>query len=223
MKKTAQNIIKKIAYLILINPLRWYLSKTRKVKIGDITLEIPPSVFHPSFYFSTDFLLEYLDNEDFVNKRVLELGAGSGLLSVFMAKNKANVFASDINLAACEAVIKNANANDVYLHVIHSDLFDNFPKTVFDLIIINPPYYPKYPQNDTENAFFCGGNFEYFHKLFSQVANFLTENGKIIMVLSEDCEIKKIREIAENNQLNWSKIQSKKIVGELNILFEIRK
>src|SRR4029078_3746499 len=79
-----------------------YLSKTRIYSCKGITLEIPPQVFHPGFFFSTRFLLRYIEKDRFRHRTVLELGAGSGLLSIYAARKGAMVTATDINPVAVE-------------------------------------------------------------------------------------------------------------------------
>jgi release factor glutamine methyltransferase len=206
-----------------IPAMKYYLSQERKVRVGNIFLKIPVGVFHPTLFLSTLFLLEFIESQLIVNLKALELGAGSGLLSVAMAKQGATVTASDISEKACAAVQENGAANHVFIEVIHSDLFDAFGERKFDIIVINPPYYPRNPQNEAEKAWFCGENFEYFHKLFTQLADFIAENGAAIMVLSEDCAMDEISRSAIEAGYDWKQIAQKKKGGELNYLFEITK
>jgi release factor glutamine methyltransferase len=203
--------------------VNYYLSRERKVRVGDIFLKIPVGVFHPTLFLSTLFLLEFIESQLIENLKALELGAGSGLLSIAMAKRGALVTASDISEKACAAVQENGVINDVSIEVIHSDLFDDFVNRQFDIIVINPPYYPRNPQNEAEKAWFCGADFEYFHKLFAQLGDFLSENGGAIMVLSEDCAIDQISRLAREAGYDWKQIAQKKRGGELNYLFEITK
>src|SRR5690242_8574732 len=79
-----------------------YLSKTRIHRHGDIGLEVPPTVFHPGFFFSTRLLLQRIKKLALKDQRFLELGAGSGLISIYAAKNKAIATATDINPDAVE-------------------------------------------------------------------------------------------------------------------------
>src|SRR5689334_9483774 len=99
-----------------------YLSKTRTYSYKGITLEIPPQVFHPGFFFSTKLLLRYIEKDRFQQRSFLELGAGSGLLSIYAATRGAVVTATDINPVAIECIRKNAIANRTKIELIHSDL-----------------------------------------------------------------------------------------------------
>ena len=53
-------------------------------------------------------------------------------------------------------------------------MFDKIEKVNFDYIVINPPYFPKNPKSEKEFAWFCGSDFEYFKKLFSQLKDYKT-------------------------------------------------
>src|SRR3982751_1776228 len=92
-----------------------YLSKTRTYSCKGITLEIPPEVFHPGFFYSTKLLLHHIANGRLYQRSFLELGAGSGLLSIYAAKRGAIVTATDINPVAIKSIEKNAEENCVEL------------------------------------------------------------------------------------------------------------
>jgi release factor glutamine methyltransferase len=132
------------------------------------------------------------------------------------------VTASDISTRVTEALQANARSNAVELNIIYSDLFDQIPVQTFDLIAINPPYYPKQPRNELEQAWYCGENHEYFEKLFSQIRNYLGNNSKILMVLSEDCNLDTIFSIAHKNNFVFQEESRKKFWMERNIIYSIR-
>ncbi|MBK7500109.1 MAG: methyltransferase [Ignavibacteriales bacterium] len=200
-----------------------YSSKERSYSYKGINVRVMPGVFHPGLFFSTKLLIEYISKYDLNDKNVLELGAGSGLISVYCAKLKANVTASDINPIAVENINQNSKLNSVIIKVIESDLFDRIETKEFDYIIINPPYFPKNPNNDEEFAWFCGNDFQYFKKLFNQIGNYVNNDSKIIMVLSEDCDIEIIKKIGEQSLFIFTKCYEQKIWGEMNYIFEISK
>lgn len=210
------------SYYFLIPLTKWYLSKPRKWNKNGIRLEIPVGVFHPGLFFSTNYLLQYLLSFELKNQNVLELGAGSGLISIALAKKGANLMSTDISMVACKAIQRNGEINKVKLSVYQSDLFDKLPNEArFDLIVINPPYYPSDPVTEADHAWFCGNDFNYFKKLFMNLQPRLLQNGKCIMVLSEDCVIDLIASIAMEHNLVWKQINKKKIFWEWNYLFEI--
>jgi release factor glutamine methyltransferase len=184
-------------------------------------LKVFPGVFHPGFFFSTKFLISHLKNYELKSKNILELGAGSGMISIFCAKNFANVTASDVSKTAIENIITNAKLNHCNIAVIHSDLFDSIPKQTFHFIIINPPYFPKDASTESELAWFCGSDFQYFEKLFKQLPDYLIPETVVLMVLSEDCNIKTIEAIAKKNKIQMKLKERRKFFGEENFIFQL--
>lgn len=216
-------IIKKFAQLFIQPVIRKRIHRTSIYTRKDITLHLPPGVFHPAYFFSTKFLLQHLMKQELKDKTFLELGAGNGLISISAAKKGAAVTSSDISIKVIELLKENAKTNGVELTILHSDLFENIPVQTFSIIAINPPYYPKTPRNEFEQAWFCGANFEYFEKLFLQLSPFHNSLSQVLMVLSEDCDLKRIREIATKNNYDLILREKKRIYWERNYIFEIRK
>lgn len=199
-----------------------YFSKPRKYTYKNFAVWVEPTVFPPFFTISTKLLSAFLETLSLEKKKVLELGCGCGIISILAAKNGAIVTATDINKTALEALEKNSNSNQVFIEIIYSDLFENLTAKSFDIIIINPPYYPKTPTTLTENAWYCGENFEYFEQLFKQIPTFLTSSTEAYMILSEDCAIEKIQSIASKNKILLVTLFEKIIIGEKNFLFQLK-
>jgi len=156
--------------------LEKYLSKKRIYTYGNIKLQIPPEVFHPGFFTSTQFLLQYLKKLSLPGKSFLELGAGNGLISIYAAKSDAKVTATDINPVAVEYVGINSSQNKTRINIILSDLFENIPPQEFDIIAINPPYYKKDPQTLIDHAWYCGENGEFFFECFYSCNSWIKAN-----------------------------------------------
>ena len=217
------SLLKKIlnGFHPILKPLSsWYLSKPRKYAYKGIEIKIPPGVFHPGLFFSTRVLLEYLASKNLREKRLLELGAGTGLISIYCAQKGAHVSASDISQRALEAIRENAQRNATSLVVIESDLFDSVDPEDFDLIIINPPYYPKTISSEVDMPWFCGEHFEYFEKLFYQLRG-KTSHLEVLMILSEDCALHQIQSIAKKNSLDLHETYSSKKWGEWNFVYKV--
>ena len=198
-----------------------YLAKKRNYRYKDIVLEIPPEVFHPGFFFSTQLLLQYIGSLKLHEKKILELGAGSGLISIFAAKKGANVTASDINPVAVEFLKKNSGNNRVGLEIIQSDLFGDISPQQFDIIAINPPFYKKNPETINDFAWYCGENGEYFQKLFNGLRGYIHNNSNVLMVLSEDCDINMIERFAVIKGFSLQKIITKKAIWEYLYIYKV--
>ena len=201
--------------------LKKYLSKTRGYRYKDIRLKVPSSVFHPGFFFSTHLLLDQIKDCPLKNKKLLEPGAGSGLISIYAAKKGAIVTATDINPAAIECLKENGRANGVQIDILTSDLFDAISPQVFDIIVINPPYYKKDPETYSDYAWNCGTNGEYFEKLFCQLKNYTHSQTKILMVLCDGCDLEMIKRMAGKNGCRMELVFSKKNMIEKNFIYRI--
>ena len=216
-------IIKKIAQLFIQPVIRKRIHRTSIYNWKDITLHLPPGIFHPAYFFSTQFLLQHLLKLDVAGKTFLELGAGNGLISISSAKRGALVISTDISAKVIDLLKENAISNNVKLTIIQSDLFDNIPEQIISFIAINPPYYPKTPRNEFEQAWYCGENFEYFEKLFHRLTKYHDGNSLVLMVLSEECDLKRIGSIASKNNYTLNLREKKRIYWEMNYIFEIRR
>ena len=75
-------------------------------------------------------------------ERFLEMGCGSGLISLHAAKAGAEVTAADINPFAVECTRRNASRNNLRVKTIESNLFERVEGD-FDVIVFNPPYLPE--------------------------------------------------------------------------------
>lgn len=203
--------------------VQWYLRKPREFNYGTLKLMVAPGVFHPGFFFSTRFILEFLNKQRLEKQSFLEVGCGSGVISILAAQKGADVTAIDINKKAVANTIENAVRNAVNVQVTTSDLFDKVPSTRFDWIVINPPYYPAEAKTEEEYAWNCGLNHQYFEKLFSGLGYFVTLESKILIVLSDVCDLKTIFGIAAANRFIFEKISERNVWADgRNYLFWIK-
>lgn len=214
-----RKILKKIVFPVFKFGFDRYYRKSRKYTYENIDVLVHPEVFPPHFTISTKIILDYLQPLNLENKTFLELGCGSGIISLFAASKKAIVTATDINNVAISALKEAAKKQGFKIDILYSDLFDEIHYKSFDYIIINPPYYPKDPKSDRERAWYCGEEFQYFERLFKQLPYHLTENT--MMILSQDCDLDRIQEIATKNRLTFECVLTKKIAGEKNFIFKI--
>lgn len=72
-------------------------------------------------------------------QRVLDVGTGTGIVAICLAKVQREVVAIDISLAAVRAAAGNAVRNDVQFPCYRSDLLESVEGR-FDLIAFSPPY-----------------------------------------------------------------------------------
>lgn len=201
---------------------KFYCRRTHLYSYHGVQVSVPPGIFNPRLSFSSKYLVNFLSKENLNGCSFLEIGSGSGVISLFAAKLGARVTAVDINPLAVTCTRENAESNGLNLEVILSDIFELLPESPFDFIVVNPPYYPKDPKNDIEKAWFCGKNFDFFYRFFSQLKSYLKIDSRTFMVLSEDCEIEEIKRIANMSGFSMEVESEKLIYWEVNYIFLIQ-
>jgi HemK-related putative methylase len=171
-------------------------STTRTVRTRSLGfhLRVPPTVFHPKYYFTSKFLAEYLLSLPLSGKNVLDIGCGSGILSLVAARSGGRVTAVDINPAAIRATEGNASRNGLHaaIHAVESDLFAALDplESKFDYVVCNPPFYGGEPRTMTEKAFRGGNGMAFMARLARVGPSFLSSGGAILLVLSSDADLR---------------------------------
>jgi release factor glutamine methyltransferase len=217
MRQTIKRLTTRLYKPLLVK----YLSATRLYTYKGIRLVIPPAVFHPGFFFSTRLLLRYIASLPLKNKLFLELGAGSGLIALYAARQGAQVTATDINPVAIHSLEMNARSNRIPLTIIKSDLFTDIPQQAFDTIAINPPYYKKKPQTVADYAWYCGEQGEYFQQLFSGLHQYIHAGSVVLMVLCDGCDLDMIKGMALVNGFKLNCVFTKANWVEVNYIFKV--
>lgn len=168
-----------------------------------------PGVMSPQYDWAGLYMIECLPH-DFSGKDVLELGPGSGLVSVFVGlRGAASVTAADINPAAVENTklnfekygIKNALA-------VLSDAFAVVPKKKYDVIIFNLPYHDGVPVNDLEKGV-IDAQYNAMIKFFAGVHDFLKPEGVLYIGFSRSGNIEKFMEQVAKNNIQIDKMEEK--------------
>jgi release factor glutamine methyltransferase len=196
-----------------------------KARHDGFTLYIHKGVFHPLLYFSTRFLYDFLAGLPLEGRRFLELGCGSGLLSLLAHRKGADVTAVDIDGRAVKCAAANLAGNlaaGTSARVLQSDLFSAIPNEKFDVIVINPPYYFKPVTHPDQQAWYCGANGEYFVRLFSALPSHMNVDGNAFMVLEENCDIPRIRKMARMAGVEMEVIETRKYRWETSFIFRLR-
>lgn len=139
--------------------------------------------------FETEILVDEILNLDCKKEKILDIGSGSGAISIALAYNlkNSNVYGIDISKDAIS--ISNRNKDKFSLENVNffqSDIFSNVKDKDFDIIVSNPPYIDendiktleKELYFEPQNALYGGKDGLYFYrKIIENANNFLKYNG----------------------------------------------
>ena len=146
--------------------------------------------------------------DDIKEKEILDMGCGSGIVSIVASSKGANSLAVDINPEAVKCSIENFKLNGVAANAIESDLFKNIEKEKkFDIIFFNPPYYNYEPRNDFERAFGGGKDYKVLREFFLQSKFYLKKQGIICIIISSDIDINLIFSMFELYGFHYNILQ----------------
>jgi release factor glutamine methyltransferase len=220
-----RRLIKRVISFFLVPFVRWYLRKKRTHSYRGARVIVWPGVFHPGFFSSTHFLIDHLATQDLRRQALLELGCGTGLISVWSARRGAIVTAADLSSHAVDNTIANVKSAALPIRVFHSDMFDALGREVYDWIVINPPYYSRAVTSEADLAWNCGENQEYFRKLFQSLAQHVHGKSQVVMVLTrEGCDLAGIFRLAEEHSFYLEMIKERRaLLDGRDYLFRIRR
>ena len=172
-------------------PLQYIIGKTEFMGLEFI---VTPDVFIPRP--ETELLVEKTIGLVRGVKRplILDLGTGSGIIAIALTKfiTDCKIMSSDISQQALFIARKNARLNlvDEKIEFIASDLFENLPKTKFDIIVSNPPYVASSDINGLQKeisfepriALDGGGDgLAIYRRLLKKAGQFLINGGLLIL------------------------------------------
>ena len=156
------------------------------MKMGKFEIETDDLVYIPSD--DTFLLAENLEIKE--GQSVLEIGTGSGLVSMYASLLTDDVTATDINYNALELAEKNFKLNNINtIKLEFGDLFEPVKDKKFDVILFNTPYLPTDSDDiidDDLNYAFDGGlnGRKVIDRFINEVSNHLNDKGIVQIIQS---------------------------------------
>ncbi len=185
----------------------------------DKEFELLDEVYDPGedSYLLVEAALKEARPED----KVLEVGTGSGIVSLFVKDVAASVVATDISPIACE----NARINGV--SVVRTDLFRGICGR-FDLIVFNPPYLPTADGERLKswlNRAFDGGptGRDEIVRFLRDVDAILAPRGRVLMVISTLTGVEDIKKMFAGHGFSAMEAASEKVPFERLVVLIFKK
>ena len=167
-----------------------------------------PEVYPPSE--DSILLTESLDIR--IGEKVLEIGTGSGIVSIQCALNGADVVCGDINPRAVALAKRNAAANGVDIDVRETDVYSNIEGR-FDTIVFNLPYLPVEDEGELAKAWSGGPDgLGPLPRLLEGAPEHLLPDGRVVVVVSSLMDRAGLDKTLEGYEV--------KVLGELPLFFE---
>ncbi len=199
---------------------RWFTNKPQVFRYKDLEVNVLEGVFSPLSSNTTLGLLNYIETVDLEQKTILELGCGTGIVSLICDSKNGIVTASDINEVALNELSVRAREENKTIIPVYSNLFENL-HFHFDYIFINPPTIPENPTSVFERGYMCGNNFEFFNALFSQLRIRGMRDTMVVMVLPENAELFSITRKANHHHLKFKTLKVNIIKGERVVVYQV--
>lgn len=134
---------------------------------------------------------------------ILEIGSGTGVITVELLQRVRRVVSVDIDLSAVRNTMENIRKRGL-VHagtVVQSDLITAIsPSTKFSVIVFNPPYLPRDENSTTLDQALVGGEIgnEVILRFLDQASRHLKRSGRIYVVMSSLSEPNSVQTFMEN-------------------------
>jgi len=174
----------------------------------NIIIAEDPDVYPPSD--DSILFIQSLDIKE--GEKILEIGCGSGVVSIHCAKNGAIVTSGDINPKAVDLTRKNAESNRVTLAVLETDVYSNIEGR-FDTILFNLPYLPVDEDGLLAKSWSGGPDgLGPLPELLQGAPDHLNDEGKVVVVISSLMDTQALWDLLDGYDV--------KTLGELKLFFE---
>jgi methylase of polypeptide subunit release factors len=173
------------------------MKESRVVALEGLELTVPAGVYVPRAGSSTEFVARnwWAARLEEPTGTLLELGAGTGALTLLAARQGWKATGADIDGTAVDAARANAVNNRLSATFVQSDMFDAFAGQRFDVILFNQPYFHKSSVEATERAL---ANVEgsLTQRMLDEAAGHLNPGGKLVFTYS-NCSREELLERAD--------------------------
>jgi methylase of polypeptide subunit release factors len=219
-RRALRKFIHFFSYHLILNA-----GRTRVTRAAGFTLTVPPTVFHPRIFITSQFFARFISRLDLNGRQVAEVGTGSGVLALAAARAGAeNVVAIDINPNAARAAAANAHANglgDRVTALCCSLLSAVASRPLFDVIISSPPSFPGTPLSLADRAWHAGPGYCDIASLFADARERLAPGGRLYLLLSSDSDLDRLGQLAQATGFRARLAAERSIMIESLLIYEL--
>jgi len=168
------------------------------VEICKLLITVLPNVWSPLYDWSSCFILDNLP--PVTGKDVLEIGSGSGVISLFTAlKGAKTITAVDVNPDAVNNTLINFRRYGIKNgKAFVSDVFSDV-RGKYDIIIWNAPFHGCRPKSKLEHGC-CDENYIGLKTFFREVNDHFRIGGKIVLGFSESGDVELLEYLISHNK-----------------------
>jgi tRNA1Val (adenine37-N6)-methyltransferase len=121
-------------------------------------------------------------------QRVLDIGAGTGLLSLMLAQrcHSAHITAIEIDEPAAAQATQNIQNSPWHqrIEIVHGDVLQHVPDTLYNAIVCNPPFFANSLKNNQQNKTIARHNVTLtMEQLLCKVTELLAPDGYFSLLL----------------------------------------
>ena len=181
-----------------------------------LALFVPEGVFNPVYTVSTGLIIDALSNVFRPRGVFLEIGCGSGAVSIFVAKylwdGVEEIYSCDVSDKALATTMINAEINGVIERVKIGNCYKLLPrlKNKVDFAVANPPYLPIDPRDELDYNWCGGSSLNIFKETINELTTTLKTGGQGLITVSSLTSINKATKILREKKLTTKIIKNTK-------------
>lgn len=183
-----------------------------------VPLYVFPDVYSPDFFTDSFWFSHHLSKIVRERSSVLEIGAGTGIIAIMLARNGASVLATDV----IQAAVNNARSNvarhglEKLISVREGHLFEALSTNErFDYIFwVHPFNNSPIPVSDLLLRSGMDYNYNYLREYIAGARKHLTLGGKLLLGTSDSADLETIWDIATKNSYQMIPLKKEKLFLE---------
>lgn len=182
-----------------------------------LELWVPGSVLGVAYFRVGAVLAEVVARESRPGDRLLDMGAGTGIVSLAAARRGAWATAIDVNPAAVRATRVNAMLNRLPVDARGGDLFAPLaPPERFEAVAFNPPFFerPMDPAHPLALALSDGPGLPLLARFLEGVRAHLAPGGRIYVAGSTNGALARMRSTYDDRGFGWQTVGRRERMSE---------